>query len=140
MGRKYGIALALTIMFCGIFLTGCFFGLFGQDDPGLPDDPVERAAMQGLVHSFRESAMWEIRNPEVLNVQPMVPTKGFVREHDPKEVYCVCIRYEARYKVPWATEDSSPWDEAVRNVLVIRTQGDQYMALRPSGICPSFCQ
>lgn len=137
--KLYSRIAGLTILFVAIIaLTGCF-GLFAKEET-LPDDPVERAAVTGLVHSYQESTMWEIRDVRVLNVQPMIPTRSFVQEHDPKEVYCVCLKYEARYKVPWTTEDASDWIESVRNVLVIRTQGDHFMALRPSGICPAFCQ
>ncbi|MBF0530154.1 MAG: hypothetical protein HQK55_12965, partial [Deltaproteobacteria bacterium] len=110
-------ALLLLVM-----LTGC-----GKPDVALPDNPVERAAVQGLYSSYRESTMWEVRDPVVLRVQPMAPTKSFVQEHDPKELYCVCIKYEARYKVPWTTKDSSEWEKTVRNILVIKTRGDQFM-------------
>jgi hypothetical protein len=106
----------------------------------IPDDPVERAAVLGIANSYLESTMWEFRDARVLGVTPMVPTKSFVQQHDPKELYCVCIAYEARYKVPWTTKDKSDWKESVRNVLVMKTRGDHFLALRPQGICPAFCQ
>ncbi|MEW6266849.1 MAG: hypothetical protein AB1641_27555 [Thermodesulfobacteriota bacterium] len=119
-------------------LAGC--SLFQTEELKLPDNPVERAAILGVYNSFRESTMWEIREPRVLSVQPMAPTKAFVQEHDPKELYCVCVRYEARYKVPWATKDSSQWEESVRNILVMKNRSDQFLAMRPAAICPPFCQ
>lgn len=132
--------LGLFFLVAGLFcLTGCLdFSFFGKEK--LPDDPVQRAAVLGVRHSYRESTMWEISKAKVLKVQRMIPAKGFIQEHDPKEVYCVCVEYRARYKVPWATEDHSDWETTVRNILVIKTRGDNYMALRPSGICPAFCK
>lgn len=138
---KFGRLLLLLVLFlfaCG--LTGC--SIFGGEDEGpvLPENPVERAAVLGLINSYRESTMWEIRDPEVRRTQPVVPTKWFVQEHDPKELYCVCVQYEARYKVPWTTKDRSPWERSVRNILVIKTKADNYMAMRPSAICSPICE
>ena len=131
--------LLLTVSLIG--LSGCesIWGLILPKED-LPDDPVQRAAILGLYNAYNESAMWEIKEAKVLRVQPMIPTRAFVREHDPKEVYCVCIEYKARYKVPWAEKDRSPWEDTVRNILVIKTQGDHHLAFRPSGICPSICR
>jgi len=122
-----------------ILLSGCF-GLLVTDEEKLPDDPVERAAVLGLRHSYRESTLWEIKAVEVLGVQQISPSKEFIQVHDPQEVYCVCVKYEARYKVPWTTEDRSDWDKSIRNILVIKSRNGHFIALKPSGICPPFCQ
>ena len=106
----------------------------------LPSEAVERAAVLGLRYAYRESAMWELKDTQVLSVQPMVPNKAFVQEHDPQEVYCVCVEFMARYHVPWTTKDRSKWEKMVRNILVIQTKGGHLLALRPSGVCPAFCK
>ncbi|MBU2551019.1 MAG: hypothetical protein KKB20_21595 [Proteobacteria bacterium] len=133
------VFLALGLM---IVSTGCggqsLSSLLGMKTE-LPEDPVKRAAVLGLYTSYHQSTMWEMRDVEIIKVQPMIPTKAFVLEHDPKEVYCVCVSFEARYKVPWTEKDMSPWEPTIRNILVIKTQGEQYLAFRPSGLCPTFC-
>ncbi|MGL4208195.1 MAG: hypothetical protein ACRCTY_02280, partial [Candidatus Adiutrix sp.] len=60
-------------------------------------------------------------------------------EHDPKELYCVCVEFEARYKVPWTTSDFSPWERTVRNILVMKTQADSLLAVKPMNVCAPFC-
>ncbi len=106
----------------------------------LPGNPIERAAIQGLRTSYRESTMWQIQNANVIRTVPVAPTAAVVEEHDPKELYCVCVEYEARYKVPWTTTEASPWERTVRNLLVMRTQADALMAVRPMNICSAFCE
>jgi hypothetical protein len=69
----------------------------------------------------------------------MAPVGVLIELQDPKEVYCVCLEYEARYKVKWTTSQGSPWEKTVRNILVIKTQGDQYLPLKPMNICPIYC-
>ncbi|MDR2367691.1 MAG: hypothetical protein LBF58_06220 [Deltaproteobacteria bacterium] len=105
----------------------------------LPGNPLERAAVQGLITSYKESTMWQIQKVEVKSATPMAPTGVLIELQDPKEVYCVCLEYEARYKVNWTTSQGSPWEKTVRNILVIKTQGDQYLPVRPMNICPAFC-
>ena len=125
-----------------VLVAGGCTTLFG-DKPAkwdLPENPVERAAILGLHNSYRDSTLWEAREAEVLRVQPMVPTKAFVQEHDPQELYCVCVQYEARYRVPWTTKDRSPWERSVRNILVMKTKGGAFLAMRPSTICHPFCE
>lgn len=116
-----------------------FDEMFHEDVP-LPEDPVEKAAVLGLFNSYRESTMWEIRDPRVLGIQQMIPTKAYIQEHDPKTLFCVCVEFEARYNVPWTTQDKSPWETTVRNVLVMQTRADHLIAMRPSQICPMFCR
>jgi hypothetical protein len=116
------------------------FFIFGRHKQNIPRDPVERAAILGVYAAYRATAMFEIRDADVRRVQPMVPTEDFVEQHDPREVYCVCVEYEARYKIPWNDQDEGPWAPTIRNVLVIQTRGGQYLALRPSGICPELCR
>jgi hypothetical protein len=128
------------MILAGAVLAGCISLVDMEPNIELPDDPVERAAIQGLIHTYKESTMWQINAAEVVKVQPMVPTKAFVQQHDPKELYCVCVKYQARYKVPWTTKDRSPWEPSIRNILVMKTQADQFMAVRPAAICPAFCQ
>ncbi len=144
MDGRSRIALWLILMACLLGLGACTQEMpyvYGSAyDEDLPDDPVERAAILGVHESFRNSAMYELRNLYILSVQPMIPTEAFVQEHDPRELYCVCLEFEGRYKVPWATEDSSPWLWEVRNILVIQTKGGHYIALMPSGICPQHCR
>jgi hypothetical protein len=127
-----------------ILATGCSLLGYGSD-PGpeeieLPSNPVERAAISGLRTSYRDSTMWQIQRPAVLNVVPTAPSAAVLREHDPKELYCVCVEFEARYKVSWTTSEGSPWERTVRNILVMRTQADTFMALRPLNICPPLCE
>jgi hypothetical protein len=117
-------------------MTGC---IHRDDDMALPEDPVEREAILGLYRAYRNIAMYEVRDARVIKVQPMIPTEAFVEEHDPRELYCVCVEYMARYKVPWTTQDSSPWTLTVQNVLVIQTKGGHFLALKKSGICPEHC-
>jgi hypothetical protein len=50
------------------------------------------------------------------------------------------VEYEARYKVSWSTGQGSPWERTVRNILVMKTQGDAYLALRPLNICAPLCE
>lgn len=110
-----------------------------REEIKVPDNPIERAAILGLFNAYKDSTMWEVRNAEAIKVSPTVPTKDFVREQDPKELYCVCVKYEARYKVPWTTKDESPWEITRRNILVIKTQGDFFLAMRPVGLCHPIC-
>lgn len=106
----------------------------------LPPNPIERAAVQGLVASYRDSTMWQIQNPKVVRAVPVAPTAAVLRDHDPKELYCVCIEYEARYKVEWTTTPASPWERTVRNIMVMRTQADEFLATRPMNVCAAFCE
>jgi hypothetical protein len=136
-----GLALAALL---AVLAPGC--SSLGYDsDPGpeeidLPSSPVERAAVLGLKTSYRESTLWQIQRPAVINVTPVAPTAAVLREQDPKELYCVCVEYEARYKVAWSTGSASPWERTVRNLLVMKTQADSYMALKPLNVCPSLCE
>ncbi|MDR2354211.1 MAG: hypothetical protein LBF22_13850 [Deltaproteobacteria bacterium] len=132
------------ILFILINLTvGC--GIFGgnEDDPpaevNLPSNQIERAAVQGLVTSYKESTMWQIQNVTPKSMTPMAPSGELLELQDPKEVYCVCLEYEGRYKVTWATAPGSTWEKKVSNILVIKTQGDQYMAMKPMNICNPHC-
>jgi hypothetical protein len=141
--NKFYIFL-LIIIFLGTH--GCSsLGLGGKKDDNpepltLPDNPIERAAVQGLQTSYKDSTMWQIQKVKVLNITPMAPTGILIELQDPKELYCVCLEYEARYKVIWTTSEGSPWERTVRNILVMKTQGDQYMALKPMNICQPFCE
>ena len=130
------LVLAVTLL-----ATGCVNVevIDKREEIELPDNPIERAAILGLFNAYKDSTMWEVRNAEAIKVTPTVPTKDFVREQDPKELYCVCVKYEARYKVPWTTGDESPWEITRRNILVIKTQGDVFLAMRPVGLCHPFC-
>ena len=138
------IALAFLIALAMGLGAGCAFLGYGSD-PGpqeidLPGNPLERAAVLGLKNSYRDSTLWQIQKVQVLNVSPVAPTAALLREQDPKELYCVCVEYEARYKVAWSTADGSPWERTVRNLLVMKTQGDVFMALKPMNICPVYCE
>ena len=138
--RSFLVLLVLATA-ASLWMLGC--GLEIENiprSPDLPENPVERAAVLGLYNSYKESTMWQVREPEVLSVRPTAPTKDFVQVHDPKELYCVCVQYEARYKVPWTTEDKSPWEKLVRNILVVKDQANNYIALRPQTICAPLCQ
>ncbi|MDR0881332.1 MAG: hypothetical protein LBP55_02135 [Candidatus Adiutrix sp.] len=106
----------------------------------LPSNSIEKAAVQGLVTSYRNSTMWQIQNPRVIRTTPVAPNAIVLQDHDPKELYCVCVEYEARYKVDWTTTESSNWDRTVRNLLVMRTQSDHIIAMKPLNICPAFCE
>lgn len=128
---------ALLLLVAGFSLSSCAKKNLMED---LPKNPVARAAVVALLHSYRESTMWEIRKAKSLAIQPMVPTRAFVQEHDPKELYCVCVEYEARYKVPWSTEDGGKWESGVHNILVMKAQSDEYLALKYYGICPAYCR
>ena len=142
--------LTLLAMFLLLLCAACDAGSLSNIGKGpgarapepieLPGNPIERAAIQGLITSYRESTMWQIQKAFVLRSTPVAPTAAVLAEHDPKELYCVCVEYEARYKVPWTTTDASPWERTVRNLLVMRTQGDAFMALKPMNICPAFCE
>jgi hypothetical protein len=114
-----------------------------EDNPEpitLPDNPIEKAAVQGLQTSYKDSTMWQIQKVNVLNITPMAPSGVLVELQDPKELYCVCLEYEARYKVTWTTTEGSPWERTVRNILVMKTQGDLFLPLRPMNICQPFCE
>jgi hypothetical protein len=106
----------------------------------LPSNPIERAAFQGLITSYEDSTMWQVQKAEALNTVPVAPTAAFLQQYDPKELYCVCVVYEARYKVEWTTTKPSDWKRTVRNVLVMKTQGDTYLPIRPMNICAPFCE
>ncbi len=136
IARKIGLLTAGLISL--LVLAAC--GDKGPAPIDLPSNPIERAAVQGLVTSYRDSTMWQIQNPKVLRITPVAPNALLLQDHDPKELYCVCVEYEARYKVGWTTADASPWERTVRNLLVMRTQGDAITAMRPMNICPAFCE
>jgi len=112
----------------------------GPEEIELPSTPVEKAAILGLKTSYNNSTIWQIQRPAVINVTPVAPTAAVLRDHDPKELYCVCVEYEARYKVAWSTASGSDWERTVRNLLVMKTQADTYMALRPLNVCPAICE
>jgi hypothetical protein len=129
-----------------ILPTGCggMSALMGDDsdqpkEVEIPSDPINRAAVNGLMTSYSESTMWQIQNVEPIGMTPMAPSGELLELQDPKEIYCVCLQYEARYKVTWSTSEGSPWKKTVRNILVIRTQGDQYLAVKPMNVCSPFC-
>jgi hypothetical protein len=136
-------AILLILMLAGLGcgqVSGMFGG--GDDEPEeitMPSDPIEKAAVQGLITSYKESTMWQIQNVKILGINPIAPSGTLVELQDPKEVYCVCVSYDARYKVTWTTTEGSPWENTVRNILVIKTQGDQYLPLRPMNVCNQFC-
>jgi hypothetical protein len=133
------LLVVIAIIFC-FFTVSC--GGKGDDQPqkvDLPSDPIQRAAINGLITSYRESTMWQVQNVKALGMTPMAPSGELLEIQDPKEVYCVCLQYEARYKVTWATSEGSPWEDTIRNILVIKTQGDTYLALKPMNICSPFC-
>ena len=144
-GWNFFMALILASALAGLPAgLGCAHLGYGSDpapeEIKLPGNPVERAAISGLKTSYRESTLWQIQRPAVINVVPVAPTAAVLREQDPKELYCVCVEYEARYKVAWSTASGSPWEHTVRNILVMKTQADTYMALRPMNICPALCE
>lgn len=133
MLKRFGFALVLILA-----LAAC-----GDKDPipiTLPDDPIEKAAVQGLRASYMDSTMWQIQNVQVIGLTPVAPTALILAYHDPKELYCVCVEYEARYKVSWTTTKASDWERTVRNVLVMKTQADTFLAMRPMNLCPTFCE
>jgi hypothetical protein len=134
----------ILFIFIYLFISGCgALGLGGSDEPEeieIPSDPIEKAAVQGLITSYRESTMWQIQKVEVLGITPMAPSGVMIELQDPKEVYCVCLSYETRYKVVWTTTEGSPWETIVRNILVIKTQGDQFIPLKPMNICNQYCK
>ena len=140
----YKIVLLIFFLILAGLAPGCAqLGLGSDPEPepvALPSGPLERAAILGLQTSYRGSTLWQIQKPLVINVTPTAPTAAVLREHDPKELYCVCVEYEARYKVAWSTVEGSAWERTVRNLLVMRTQSDQYMALSPLNICPLICE
>lgn len=131
--------LALLILVLAIAVAGC-----GDEKPpkliALPDNPIEKAAIQGLRASYVDSTMWQIQSAAVIGITPVAPTAIILQNHDPKELYCVCIEYEARYKVAWTTSKGSEWERTVRNVLVMKTQADTYLAMRPMNVCSTFCE
>ncbi|MDR2945223.1 MAG: hypothetical protein LBV79_00535 [Candidatus Adiutrix sp.] len=130
------ISLALLLL---IVLAAC--GGYSPPEPiELPGNSIERAAVLGLQTSYRDSTMWEIQKARVLSVTPAAPTAAVLQDYDPKELYCVCLEYEARYKVTWTTTDPSPWERTVRNLLVMKTQSDAFMAARPMNICAPLCE
>ena len=137
-------AFFLGLALAGLLASGCSFMGYGSDpepeEIDLPANPVERAAVQGLQTSYRGSTQWQIQRPVVINVTPVAPTAALLREHDPKELYCVCVEYEARYKVAWSTSSGSPWERTVRNLLVMKTPADSFMALKPMNACPVPCE
>jgi hypothetical protein len=42
--------------------------------------------------------------------------------------------------VSWSTSSGSAWGRTIRNLLVMKTQADNYMALKPMNICPALCE
>ena len=139
-------AAAFLLVLAGLLIAlapGCAQLGYGSDpepeEIKLPSNPVERAAISGLKTSYRNST-WQIQRPVVSNVVPTTPTAAILRDHDPKELYCVCVEYEARYKVAWSTVPASAWERTVRNLLVMKTQGDTYMAVKPMNVCPALCE
>jgi hypothetical protein len=136
------VFLLIAIMLAA---QGCGLGGLGGGDEDIPEEielptnPLEKAAVQGLITSYKESTMWQIQKVEILGINPMAPTGVLLELQDPKEVYCVCLQYEARYKVAWATSEGSPWEKTVRNILVIKTQSDQFLPVKPMNICTPFC-
>ena len=128
----------LAFAFLPLILTAC-----GEKPPkplSLPSNAIERAAILGLQASYRESTMWQIQEARAIAVTPVAPNALVLQHQDPKELYCVCVEYEARYKVGWSTSEASPWERTVRNLLVMRTQSDAYLAMKPMNICPAFCE
>jgi len=133
--KHLGILIVLAAV---VLLSAC-----GEKPPkpiDLPSNSIERAAIQGLQTSYRESTMWQIQSAKVIGITPVAPNAIVLQDHDPKELYCVCVEYEARYKVGWTTSKGSAWERTVRNILVMRTQGDSLMAMKPLNICPAFCE
>lgn len=136
-----GLALAGLV---AVLVPGCAgLGYDSDSKPqeiDLPANPVERAAVLGLRTSYRGSDQWQIQKPIVINVTPAAPTAALLREQDPKELYCVCVEYETRYKVAWSTNLGTPWERTIRNLLVMKTQADTYLALKPLNVCPALCE
>jgi hypothetical protein len=135
--------LSSALILLLVFSSACG-GIGGSDSDNpaeidLPGNPIERAAYNGLITSYRESTMWQIQNVETLNITPMAPSGELLELQDPKEVYCVCLQYDAKYKVTWSTDQGSPWEKTVRNILVIKTQGDQFIPVEPMNVCSPFC-
>jgi hypothetical protein len=141
--HHWAISMLVTILAVTVGCSSLGIGDKKEDNPepvALPENPIERAAVQGLQTSYKDSTMWQIQKVKPINITPMAPTGTLIELQDPKELYCVCLEYEARYKVTWTTTDGSPWERTVRNILVMKTQGDQYTALRPMNICQPFCE
>ncbi len=144
---KNFLLLILVLSFCllggSCSTVNRTFGFVDESDKPkeieLPGNPIERAAVQGLKASYDISNMWQMQNVVVLNITPVAPNSLILQNHDPKELYCVCLEYEARYKVPWSTAPGAPWEQLVRNILVMKTQSDTYLAMKPMNICPPFC-
>lgn len=130
----------LVLLFFLICLLAASCGPQKPKPIELPGNPIERAAVAGLKNSYRDSTMWEIQSPRALSVTPTAPTAAVLQDHDPKELYCVCLEYEARYKVAWTTTDPSDWERTVRNILVMKTQADAFIAVRPMNICAPLCE
>lgn len=135
----------LRLLMAGLLVLAGALALPACGDKGpkpieLPSNSIERAAVQGLHASYKDSTMWQIQNARVISTTPVAPNAMVLQDHDPKELYCVCVEYEARYKVGWTTSDASPWERTVRNLLVMRTQSDALIAMRPLNICPAFCE
>ena len=131
--------LLIPLLLSLLLVAAC--GGYKPPEPiNLPDNTIERAAVLGLQTSYRDSTMWEIQKARVINVSPVAPSAAVLQEHDPKELYCVCVEYEARYKVSWTTAEPSPWERTVRNLLVMKTQSDAFIAVRPMNICAPLCE
>ena len=128
----------LMLAMIPLILWGC--GSKKPQEDAFAQDPAAKAAINGLANSYSQTSMWEFRDPVVLGVQFLVPTKGFVQEYDPKELYCVCVEFDLRYRVPWASVDRSDWERQVRNVLVKKDQGDHFLALKQLGLWTLYCK
>ncbi|MFH1135871.1 MAG: hypothetical protein V1816_07275 [Pseudomonadota bacterium] len=136
--RPWFRKICLLLLVVPLLSWGC--GPKKPDDDSLARNPAAKAAINGLANSYSQTSMWEFRDPAVLAVQVIVPTKGFVQEYDPMELYCVCVEFDLRYRVPWASVDRSDWERQVRNVLVMKNQGDHYLAMKQMDLCPIFCK
>ncbi|MDR1044587.1 MAG: hypothetical protein LBP33_05640 [Candidatus Adiutrix sp.] len=136
--RSGSLTAALWLFGAFLLLPAC--GDKGPNPVELPSNAIERAAVQGLITSYRESTMWQIQEPQVIGITPVAPNAQVLMAHDPKELYCVCVEYQARYKVDWTTSEASPWERTVRNLLVMRSQSDALIAMKPLNICPAFCE
>ena len=106
----------------------------------LPTNPMERAAIESLYTTYKESTMWQIKDPVVLGITQIVPTPALLEDYEPTEIYCICVEYLSRYKVDWTTTDPSPWERTVRNLAVMKTPGNNFVAIKATGICTPFCQ
>ena len=126
-----------------VFLTGgalFIAAVMGLVACATGPDPLEREAMSALLYTYQRTNLWEVRELEVLNTAPVNrPPQHFLNEHKPKEVWCVCLKFMTRYRVPWSTVGQGKWKTEVRNILVIRNRDDRYVALGVQGICPPLC-